>query len=72
MPRKPATLLIATSLLACASMAAVHARNTQEEPLKDDYGLVSQNDADHCGKMAIRVRREVEEWIRKTHTDKIV
>lgn len=37
----------------------------------DDYGLVSQSEADHCGKMAIRVRKEVEEWIRKNHADKI-
>ena len=32
----------------------------------DDYGLVSQGEADHCGKMAVRVRKEVEDWIRKT------
>jgi len=38
----------------------------------DDYGLVSQSEADHCGKMAILVRKEVEEWIRKNHVDKIV
>lgn len=31
----------------------------------DDYGLVSQGEADHCGKMAVRVRKEVEDWIRK-------
>jgi hypothetical protein len=37
----------------------------------DDYGLVSQGEADHCGKMAVRVRKEVEEWIRKNHPDKI-
>jgi hypothetical protein len=36
----------------------------------DDYGLVSQGEADHCGKMAVRVRKEVEEWIRKNHADK--
>jgi hypothetical protein len=38
----------------------------------DDYGLVSQGEADHCGKMAVRVRKEVEDWIRKNHADKIV
>lgn len=37
----------------------------------DDYGLVSQGDADYCGKMAARVRKEVEDWIRKNHADKI-
>lgn len=37
----------------------------------DDFGLVSQGEADHCGKMAVRVRKEVEEWIRKNHADKI-
>lgn len=37
----------------------------------DDYGLVSQGEADHCGKMAVRVRKEVEDWIRKSHSDKI-
>jgi len=37
----------------------------------DDYGLVSQCEADHCGKMAVRVRKEVEEWIRKNYADKI-
>jgi len=37
----------------------------------DDFGLVSQVEADHCGKIAVRVRREVEEWIRKNHADKI-
>lgn len=38
----------------------------------DDYGLISQGDADHCGKMAVRVRKEVEDWIRKNHADKLV
>jgi len=38
----------------------------------DDHGLVSQGEADHCGKMAVRVRKEVEDWIRKNHADKIV
>jgi hypothetical protein len=37
----------------------------------EDYGLVSQGEADRCGKMAIRVRKEIEEWIRKNHGDKI-
>jgi hypothetical protein len=37
----------------------------------DDYGLVSQGEADHCGKLAARIRKQVEEWIRKTHADKI-
>jgi hypothetical protein len=37
----------------------------------DDFGLVSQGEADSCGKMAISVRKEVEEWIRKNHADKI-
>jgi hypothetical protein len=37
----------------------------------DDVGLVSQGEADHCGNMAVRVRKEVEEWIRKKHADKI-
>jgi len=36
-----------------------------------DYGLVSQGEADHCGKMAVSVRKEVEEWIRSNHPDKI-
>lgn len=37
----------------------------------DDYGLVSQGEADHCGKLAVRVRKEVEEWIRANHATKI-
>ncbi len=37
----------------------------------DDFGLISQGEADSCGKMAISVRKEVEEWIRKNHPDKI-
>lgn len=36
----------------------------------DDYGLVSQGEADHCGKMAARVRKDVEDWIRKNYADK--
>jgi hypothetical protein len=38
----------------------------------DDFGLVSQGEADLCGKMAARTRKEVENWIRKNHADKIV
>jgi hypothetical protein len=37
----------------------------------DDFGLVSQGEADSCGKMAIRARKEVEDWIRKNDADKI-
>ena len=37
----------------------------------DDYGLVSQGEADHSGKIAARVRKEVEDWIRNNHADKI-
>lgn len=37
----------------------------------DDYGLVSQGEADHCGKLASQIRRQVEDWVRKTHPDKI-
>ena len=36
----------------------------------DDYGLVSQNEADSCGKMAVRVRKDVEQWIRRNYPDK--
>jgi hypothetical protein len=37
----------------------------------DDYGLVSQNEADACGKMAVRVRKDIEDWIRKNYPDKL-
>jgi hypothetical protein len=37
----------------------------------DDFGLVSQGEADSCGKMAVRARKEVEDWVRKYHADKI-
>lgn len=37
----------------------------------DDFGLVSQGEADHCGKMAVRIRKEIEDWIRQHHADKI-
>ena len=37
----------------------------------DDYGLVSQGEADHYGILASRIRKQVEEWIRKNHADRI-
>jgi hypothetical protein len=37
----------------------------------DDYGLVSQGEADHAGRLAVRIRKQVEDWIRKNHADKI-
>ena len=37
----------------------------------DDYGLVAQGEADLAGKLAVQVRKEVEDWIRKNHADKI-
>jgi hypothetical protein len=37
----------------------------------DDYGLVSQGEADTCAKMAMRTRKEVEDWIRKNYPDKL-
>jgi len=37
----------------------------------DDYGLVSQNEADTCGKMAVLVRKDVEDWIRRSYPDKL-
>jgi len=37
----------------------------------DDYGLVSHGEADHCGKLASRIRKQVEEWIRSNQADKI-
>jgi len=36
-----------------------------------DYGLVAQGEADLAGKLAVQVRQEVEDWIRKNHADKI-
>ena len=33
----------------------------------DDYGLVSQNEANACGKMSVRVRKDIEDWIRKNY-----
>ena len=38
----------------------------------DDYGLVSQGEADVCGKIAVRMRKDVEDWIRKNHPDKLM
>lgn len=35
----------------------------------DDFGLISQGEADSCGRMAVRVRKEVEDWIRKEHAE---
>ncbi|HEX8798853.1 MAG TPA: hypothetical protein VF772_09580, partial [Terriglobales bacterium] len=46
-------------------------RKKRNTGLYDDFGLVSQGEADSCGKMAVRVRKEVEDWIRKNHADKI-
>jgi hypothetical protein len=37
----------------------------------DGYGLVAQGEADLAGELAAQVRKEVEEWIRKNHADKI-
>jgi hypothetical protein len=37
----------------------------------DDYGLVAQGEANRAGKLAAQVRKEVEDWIRKNHADKI-
>lgn len=37
----------------------------------DDFGLVSQGEADHAGKVAAQVRRQVEDWIRENFADKI-
>jgi len=37
----------------------------------DDYGLVSQGEADLAGKLATEIRKLVEDWIRKNHADKI-
>jgi hypothetical protein len=37
----------------------------------DDYGLVAQGEADACGKMAVRMRKDVEAWIRKSYPDKL-
>jgi len=38
----------------------------------DDFGQVSQGEADHCGTLAVQVRKDVEAWIRKEHADKII
>jgi hypothetical protein len=37
----------------------------------DDYGLVAQGEADLAGKLAAQVRKQIEDWIRKHHPDKI-
>ena len=37
----------------------------------DDYGLVAQGEADLAGKLAVQVRKEVQDWIRKNHADKM-
>jgi hypothetical protein len=37
----------------------------------DDYGLVSQGEADTCGKLAVRMRKDVESWIRKNYPKKL-
>ena len=37
----------------------------------DDYGLVSQGEADACGKMGVRMRKDVEGWIHKNYADKL-
>jgi hypothetical protein len=36
-----------------------------------DRGRASQNEADTAGKSAVQLRKQVEEWIRKNHPDKI-
>ena len=33
--------------------------------------LVAQGEADLAGKLAVRVRKEVEDWIHKNHANKI-
>jgi hypothetical protein len=37
----------------------------------DDRGRVSQKEADSAGRWAFQIRKQVEEWIRKNHPDKI-
>jgi hypothetical protein len=37
----------------------------------DDYGLVAQGEADLAGRLAVQVRREVQDWIRRNHADKM-
>ncbi|MGO8816506.1 MAG: hypothetical protein ACLQVG_17865 [Terriglobia bacterium] len=46
-------------------------RRKRNKGAYDDYGLVAQGEADLAGKLAVRVRRDVEDWIRKNHADKI-
>jgi hypothetical protein len=37
----------------------------------DDYGLVAQGEANLAGSLAVQVRKNVEDWIRNHHPDKI-
>lgn len=37
----------------------------------DDYGLIAQGEADHCGKLAAQIRQRVEEWIGANYGDKV-
>ena len=37
----------------------------------DDYGRVSEGEADLAGKLAAQVRKQVEDWIRKHHPGKL-
>ena len=37
----------------------------------DDYGLIAKGEADLAGKLAVEIRNQVEDWIRKNHPDKI-
>jgi hypothetical protein len=37
----------------------------------DDYGLVSQGEADICGKLGVRMRKDIESWIRKNYPNKL-
>jgi hypothetical protein len=41
-------------------------RRKRNVGLYEDYGLVSQSEADECGKMAIRVRRDAKPGFAKT------
>src|SRR6202050_1542310 len=36
----------------------------------DDFGLVSQTEANLCGELALQVRKDSEDWIWKNHADK--
>jgi hypothetical protein len=37
----------------------------------DDYGLVSEGEADLSGKLAVLLRKQIEDWIRKHHPEKM-